>query len=177
MSDSIQKRAKSTAAMTISVLLGPLIMFGLFCVATSFVVNPSLRTKRLQHDSLAPFMIPTARTRTSSTTRVMMAGFGAKPKETPPATGAGRGQRVYERQVRSYKGLRAAGAEGIDVYVHRVGGDDKFIFAGKVAWSSEVSAEQAIQVCSKRFDGGVESGRRVRSVKPCPPVSGLGSLA
>lgn len=79
-----------------------------------------------------------------------MAGFGGKPKEKPQATGARKGQRSYERQVRSYKGLRAAGAEGLDVYVHRVGGDDMFIFAGKVAWSSEVSAEQSLQVCPDR---------------------------
>lgn len=77
----------------------------------------------------------------------MMGGFGAKPKETPPAAGAGKGQRAYERQMRSFNGLREAGAEGKDVYVHRLAdGDNKFVFAGKVAWSSGVTIEQALQV-------------------------------
>lgn len=126
------------------------IALGIPCSVESFPLTHSLTTKSFfRHDSLARFMIPTTRC-TRGTSRVMMAGFGAKPKEKPQATGAGKGQRAYERQVRSYKGLRAAGAEGLDVYVHRVGGDDMFIFAGKVAWSSEVSAEQALQVCPDR---------------------------
>lgn len=75
----------------------------------------------------------------------MMAGFGAKKKETPPTPGAGKGQRVYERQMRSFNGLRGAGADGVDVYVHRKG-DDKFIFMGKAAWSSGISVERALQV-------------------------------
>lgn len=132
------------------VFLALAVALGISCSVESFSLTPSLTTKSFfKHDSLVPFMIPTARC-ARGTSRVMMAGFGAKPKEKPQSTGAGKGQRAYERQVRSYKGLRAAGAEGLDVYVHRLGGDDMFIFAGKVAWSSEVSAEQALQVCPDR---------------------------
>lgn len=75
----------------------------------------------------------------------MMGGFGAKKKETPPVSGAGRGQHTYVRQMRNFNGLKEAGAESVDVYVHRKG-DDKFIFAGKAAWSSGISVEQALQV-------------------------------
>lgn len=81
----------------------------------------------------------------------MMAGFGGKtskkPKEKPAVVGAGRGQKIYERQMRSFTGLAGAGAEIVDVYVYEQNSDDdKFIFAGKVAWSSEVTVEQALQV-------------------------------
>ena len=88
----------------------------------------------------------------------MMAGFGAKKKETPPTPGAGKGQRVYERQMRSFNGLRSAGAEGVDVYVHRKG-EDKFIFMGKAAWSSGITVEKALQVRGSRADD-VDGRRR-----------------
>lgn len=82
-----------------------------------------------------------------------MAGFGGntskKPKEKPALVGAGKGQKVYERQMRSFTGLAGAGADVVDVYVYEQNSDDdKFVFAGKVAWSSEVTMEQALQVCS-----------------------------
>lgn len=89
-------------------------------------------------------MIPVP-SNTATMALTMMAGFGAKKKETPPTPGAGKGQRVYERQMRSFNGLRGAGAEGVDVYVHRKG-EDKFIFMGKAAWSSGISVERALQV-------------------------------
>lgn len=82
----------------------------------------------------------------------MMAGFGEKKeKKAPPVPGAGKGQKAYQRQMQSFVGLREAGAEGVDVYVYRVTDDkarqdDKFIFAGKAAWSSGITVEKALQV-------------------------------
>ena len=104
-----------------------------------------------------PHMIPIPGTTTPKTI-TMMAGFGAKKKETPPTPGAGKGQRVYERQMRSFNGLRSAGAEGVDVYVHRKG-EDKFIFMGKAAWSSGITVEKALQVRGSRADD-VDGRRR-----------------
>lgn len=48
----------------------------------------------------------------------MMGGFGEPVKKKKPA-GVGRGQEAYQRQMKSFNGLRGAGAEGVDVYVHR----------------------------------------------------------
>lgn len=78
----------------------------------------------------------------------MMAGFGAKKgKDAPRPQGAGKGQRAYERQIAAFKGLVNAGAEVVDVYVYQTETkDDKFIFAGKVARSSGITVEQALQV-------------------------------
>lgn len=78
---------------------------------------------------------------------IMMAGFGAQGKEPQRQSGAGKGQRAYQRQIESFKGLVRAGAEVVDVYVYETEvNDDKFIFAGKVARSSGISVEQALQV-------------------------------
>lgn len=125
----------------------------LSCSVESFTTAPlPNRECRYSSDRLASshgysprsHMIPVPST-TATKALSMMAGFGAKKKETPPTPGAGKGQRVYERQMRSFNGLRGAGAEGVDVYVHRKG-DDKFIFMGKAAWSSGISVERALQV-------------------------------
>lgn len=79
----------------------------------------------------------------------MMAGFGeSKPERPKPkVVGAGRGQKVYRQQVKSFVGLRKAGAEFVDVYATEAESkDNRFIFAGKVAWSSGITVEQALQV-------------------------------
>ncbi len=48
----------------------------------------------------------------------MMGGFG-EPVKKKKSVGVGRGQEAYQRQMKSFNGLRRAGAEGVDVYVHR----------------------------------------------------------
>lgn len=147
-----------------------------FSVAESFVVAPagpafvpSSAVACRQHTSYSdralhvprshPICTRAAPTRTSATV-TMMGGFGAKKKETPPTIGAGKGQHAYVRQMRNFNGLKEAGAESVDVYVNRKG-EDKFIFAGKAAWSSGISVEQALQVNSflKDKDFGGWGGR------------------
>lgn len=140
--------------MKLSTMLNASVALGLSCGVESFVMAP-LPARQSRHSSdfvassaaNAPrsHMITHSRTARTTATRIMMAGFGAKKKETPPLAGAGKGQKVYERQMRAFNGLRGAGAEGVDVYVHREG-DDKFIFMGKAAWSSGITVEQALQV-------------------------------
>lgn len=50
---------------------------------------------------------------------MMMAGFGDPVKKKKKPAGVGRGQEAYQRQMKSFNGLVGAGAEGVDVYVHR----------------------------------------------------------
>lgn len=144
--------------MRFSTTLNVVAALCLSCSVESFTTAPlPTRQSRYSSDQLASshgyysprshmIPVPSATTTAAATKALaMMAGFGAKKKETPPTPGAGKGQRVYERQMRSFNGLRGAGAEGVDVYVHRKG-DDKFIFMGKAAWSSGISVEKALQV-------------------------------
>lgn len=49
---------------------------------------------------------------------MMMGGFGGPAKKKKPV-GVGRGQEAYQRQMKSFNGLVGAGAEGVDVYVHK----------------------------------------------------------
>ncbi|CAM9220865.1 unnamed protein product [Choristocarpus tenellus] len=77
-------------------------------------------------------------------TLTMATGFGKVDDQMKPR-GAGRGTKAFERQMRSFDGLKKAGAEIVDVYAHHPGGDNKFYFAGKVARSHGISVDQSLQ--------------------------------
>lgn len=106
------------------------VAFGLFCGVESFVVAP-LPAGQQQHctavascassfssQTIGGSTTSTATARTSSRV-MMMGGFGDPVKKKKKPTGVGRGQEAYQRQMKSFKGLVGAGAEGVDVYVHR----------------------------------------------------------
>lgn len=153
--DTRHSSSISIGSMGLSMLLNAAFALVLSQSVESFVIAPikTLQCKNLPSKSKfasSSHMTPRGLITRASTTAIMMAGFGSKskPKEKPPTPGAGKGQSAYLRQVRSFEGLRGAGADGVDVYVSKMDEkDDKFIFVGKVAWSSGVTVEQALQVC------------------------------
>lgn len=121
-------RAAAVAAadsMKISMVPNAAIALGLFCGVESFVMAPLPAGRHHRHTASSSFsshMIggsvgstPTART---SSRVLMMGGFGGPVKKKKPA-GVGRGQEAYQRQMKSFNGLVGAGADGVDVYVHR----------------------------------------------------------
>ncbi|CAM9747724.1 unnamed protein product [Scytosiphon promiscuus] len=146
--------------MKFSVVPNAALALGLFCQVEGFVVTPSPAGQHRQTSctSFSSHMIPSSRKASraakSSSRVVTMGGFG-EPAKKKKTAGVGRGQEAYQRQMKSYNGLRGAGAEGVDVYVHREG-DDKFIFMGKAAWSSGVTAKQALQFQRGLILGHVE---------------------
>lgn len=103
--------------MKISVVPGAAIALGLFCDVDSFAPLPA--GWQLRQTSSAWHMIPSGRPRSATSSRVMMMGGFGGPVKKKKVVGVGRGQDAYQRQVKSYHGLIAAGAEGADVYVHR----------------------------------------------------------
>lgn len=56
---------------------------------------------------------------TTGSSRVMMMGGFGEPVKKKKSASVGRGQEAYQRQMKSYNGLVGAGAEGVDVYIHR----------------------------------------------------------
>ncbi|CAM9782250.1 unnamed protein product, partial [Hapterophycus canaliculatus] len=150
--------------MKLSAVPNAALALGFFCHVDSFVVAPLPAGQHRQISCtsfLSSHMIPSSgggsrssHAGKSSSGVVMMGGFGEPVKKKKPV-GVGRGQEAYQRQMKSYNGLRGAGAEGVDVYVHREG-DDKFIFAGKAAWSTGITAKQALQFQRGLILGHVE---------------------
>lgn len=127
-----------------SVFLNAFLFLSVFLNVEGFVSSATIRLQPWQLDGRSCLGLHVAGMRENI---VMMAGFGAKSKEPPRELGAGKGQKAYRRQIETFKGLANAGAEVVDVYVYQTeANDDKFIFAGKVARSSSISLEQALQV-------------------------------
>lgn len=137
--------------MAVFTLVYAVMLLYISCRANGFLVVPAATSASSSCHSMFCSTSPPTKLRVGATARTrgvyMMAGFGKKTKETPPLPGAGKGQRAYERQMKAFNGLKGAGAEIVDVYVYETETDnDKFIFAGKVARSSGISVEQALQV-------------------------------
>ena len=107
-------------AMKFSVVPTTAVALGLSCGVESFVAPFPVGQQHRCSSAFSAHMIRAAGARSSSSSRarLMMGGFGEPVKKKKPV-GVGRGQEAYQRQMKSYNGLIAAGAEGTDLYVHR----------------------------------------------------------
>lgn len=104
--------------MKVSMVPTMAVALGLLCGVESFVAPLPVGQRNQCTSSFSAHMIRTGAARSSSSSRLMMGGFGEPAKKKKPA-GVGRGQEAYQRQIKSYNGLIGAGAEGTDIYVHR----------------------------------------------------------